>query len=167
MKLDPKALDAARYQPGTNHDGIIRAYLTALTPPVAEAVAAEQVDYPRILYVCEHCQESAPEMCGRSRDDIYVTPSGEWLCDECRDEEGVPISDCVSPPALYPASTVARLQQEIQRLVPEEPTEEMLDSGACYEDPDGLYKGNPLYDEGDLSRDVYRAMLSSRPKGGA
>lgn len=32
MKLDPKGLDAARYQPGTNHDGIIRAYLTALTP---------------------------------------------------------------------------------------------------------------------------------------
>lgn len=84
--------------------------------PVAEAVAAEPVGCPRILYVCEHCQENAPEMCGHSRDDLYVTPSGKWLCDECRDEEGVPISDCVSPPALYPASTVARLQQEIQRL---------------------------------------------------
>lgn len=86
------------------------------TSPVADAVAAEQVDYPRILYVCEHCQENAPEMCGRSRDDLYVTPSGQWLCDACIDEEGVPISDCVPPPALYPASTVARLQQEIQRL---------------------------------------------------
>lgn len=32
MKLDPKGLEAAREQPGTNHDGIIRAYLTALTP---------------------------------------------------------------------------------------------------------------------------------------
>lgn len=89
-------------------------------PDFGAEVAAEQVDYPRILYVCEHCQENAPEMCGRARDDIYVTPSGKWLCDECIDEEGVPVSDCVSPPALYPASTVARLQQEIQRLTERE-----------------------------------------------
>lgn len=101
---------------GAQSDEVQAAFAAATTPPIAEAVAAEQVDYPRILYVCEHCQEHAPEMCGRSRDDIYVTPSGQWLCDECIDEEGVPVSDCVSPPALYPASTVAHLQQEMQRL---------------------------------------------------
>lgn len=88
-------------------------------PDFGAEVAAEQVDYPRILYVCEHCQENAPEMCGRSRDDLYVTPSGKWLCDECIDEEGVPVSDCVSPPALYPTPTVAHLQQEIQQLTEE------------------------------------------------
>lgn len=81
-----------------------------------QAVAAEQVDYPRILYVCEHCQENAPEMCGRARDDLYVTPSGTWLCDECRDEEGVPISDCVPPPALYPAAAIIALQRKRDSL---------------------------------------------------
>lgn len=52
-------------------------------------------------------------------------------------------------------------------LVPVEPTEDMLDFGACYEDPDGLYKGHPIFDEGDISRDIYRAMLAAAPEGPA
>lgn len=48
-----------------------------------------------------------------------------------------------------------------------EPTENMLDYGACYEDPQNEYKHNPLYDEGDLSRDVYKAMIDAALKESA
>lgn len=47
--------------------------------------------------------------------------------------------------------------------VPRKPTEWMLDCGACYEDPDGHYKGHPIWEEGDLSRDVWRAMIEAAP----
>lgn len=71
-----------------------------LAEPAGEA-APEPVAYPKIMYVCEHCHEHNPEMCGHDRTDIYVTPDGQWLCDGCLDEEGVPHRDCVSPPTLY------------------------------------------------------------------
>lgn len=48
------------------------------------------------------------------------------------------------------------------KLVPIEPTDHMLDLGACFEDPSDYY--GPLMDEGDLSRDVYRAMLEGAPE---
>lgn len=48
------------------------------------------------------------------------------------------------------------------KLVPIEPTDHMLDLGACFEDPSDYY--GPLMDEGDLSRDVYRAMLEAAPE---
>lgn len=41
------------------------------------------------------------------------------------------------------------------------PTENMLDSGACYEDPSDAYENNPIYEEGDLSRDVWTAMINA------
>lgn len=37
-----------------------------------------------------------------------------------------------------------------------EPTENMLDFGACYEDQD-----HDIFDEGDISRDVWRAMIDA------
>lgn len=64
-----------------------------------------------------------------------------------------------SPPA-------PQVQEDGWVLVPRKPTEHMLDCGACYEDPDGEYRNNPLYDEGDLARDVYRAMIDASPKLG-
>jgi hypothetical protein len=49
--------------------------------------------------------------------------------------------------------------EEIARAVIEamrEPTERMLDSGACYEDQDHRFIA-----EGDISRDIWRAMIDS------
>ena len=49
-------------------------------------------------------------------------------------------------------------------IVPRYPTGAMIDTGACYEDPDSLYANHPIYDEGDLSSEVYRAMISAAEK---
>lgn len=69
------------------------------------APAAEPVAYPKIMYCCEHCSEHNPEMCGHDRRDIYVTNDGRWLCDECREEEGISSCECSSPPFLYTRPT--------------------------------------------------------------
>lgn len=49
-------------------------------------------------------------------------------------------------------------------VVPHEPTEHMLNSGACYHDPQDLYgdqRRSRRFDEGESVRDIYRAMLSA------
>lgn len=87
-----------------------RARDTLPAPDLAEQVKDEPVAWPKIMYVCEYCQEHNPEMCGHDRADLYVTPDGKWLCDGCLDEEGIAHVDCVSPPKLYttpPASAQA------------------------------------------------------------
>lgn len=71
------------------------------TEPATPEGEQEAVAWPKIMYVCEYCQEHNPEMCGHDRTDLYVTPEGRWLCDGCREEEGLSHSKCVSPPKLY------------------------------------------------------------------
>ena len=90
--------------------------LSPSTP--VDGVGAEPVAWPKIMYVCEYCQENNPEMCGHDRGDLYVTPGGEWLCEGCLDEVGVARVDCVSPPLLYAAPLAnpeaeARLQERV------------------------------------------------------
>lgn len=58
------------------------------------------------------------------------------------------------------ATVTAALAVDGLVLVPQEPTEEMLDAGACYE-----FQDRHIVDDGDISRDVYRAMLSAAPTG--
>lgn len=42
-----------------------------------------------IMYVCEPCQENAPESCGYyDRTDLLVAPDGTWLCADCLDNAG-------------------------------------------------------------------------------
>lgn len=65
----------------------------------------EPVAYPKIMYCCEYCSEHNPEMCGYDRRDIYVTNDGRWLCDGCREEEGISSRECSSPPFLYTRPT--------------------------------------------------------------
>ena len=39
-----------------------------------------------ILYVCDQCQDSCPEACGRpSPDELRVLPTGDWVCEDCYD----------------------------------------------------------------------------------
>lgn len=76
-------------------------YMLDGAPALSEPVKDEPVAWPKIMYVCEYCQEHNPEMCGHDRADLYVTPDGKWLCDGCLDEEGIAHADCVSPPKLY------------------------------------------------------------------
>lgn len=59
------------------------------------------------------------------------------------------------------AALTAALAVDGMALVPKEPTEDMLDFGACYEDPDGLYQNHSIFKDGDISRDVYRAMVEA------
>ena len=59
------------------------------------------------------------------------------------------------------AALTAALAVDGVALVPKEPTEDMLDFGACYEDPDGLYQNHSIFKDGDISRDVYRAMVEA------
>jgi len=54
----------------------------------------------------------------------------------------------------------AHLAAEGFVVVPKEPTEDMLARGAA-ECLDRLYSNVPIYDEGDLARDVYRAMIAA------
>ncbi|MCB5203260.1 hypothetical protein LH464_12345 [Neorhizobium sp. T786] len=79
-----------------------RAFPVFATPPVQHA-AGEQIDYPKILYVCEICAENNAEACGNDRGRINVTPDGRWLCDDCRDGEGVDVGECRDAPKLYTA----------------------------------------------------------------
>lgn len=79
---------------------ILEAQLAALSP--APEAQQEPVAYPKIMYCCEHCSEHAPEWCGYNRLDIYVTNDGRWLCDGCRENEGISPRECSSPPVLYP-----------------------------------------------------------------
>lgn len=40
-----------------------------------------------IMYVCDVCQDNAPEQRGRDdRTDLRVMPDGTWCCDECYDD---------------------------------------------------------------------------------
>ncbi|MET3790709.1 hypothetical protein [Aquamicrobium terrae] len=94
-----------------------RRILSALAEPAGE-VEPEPVAYPKIMYVCEHCHEHNPEMCGHDRTDIYVTPDGRWLCDGCLDEEGVPHRDCVSPPTLYTSPVATPPASAIRGALP-------------------------------------------------
>ena len=36
-----------------------------------------------IQYVCEMCLIHSPEICGRERDELRVTPQVGWICEEC------------------------------------------------------------------------------------
>lgn len=71
-----------------------------------------------IMYVCEPCQENAPECCGyNDRKDIRVMPDGTWVCEFCFQENAsdfdvrplsedgdMPIfSDFENPPEYKPA----------------------------------------------------------------
>jgi hypothetical protein len=69
--------------------------------PAPSPVAGEHVDYPKILYVCETCWEGNSEACGSDRDRINVTPDGRWLCEDCRDGEGIDVAICRDAPKLY------------------------------------------------------------------
>ena len=109
--------------------------------PRAIEAAAEAMK----LGVCQYCRQPAVGAGGGVVD--CNCPYRVW--DEPTDKERAQI-------ALTAALAVDGLA-----LVPKEPTEDMLDFGACYEDPDGLYKGHPIFDEGDISRDIYRAMLAA------
>jgi hypothetical protein len=41
----------------------------------------------RIMYVCEVCEEHAPESCGHfDRSELAVAHDGAWLCEGCWDE---------------------------------------------------------------------------------
>lgn len=41
----------------------------------------------RIMYVCEWCEENAPESCGHyDRNELAVTDDDQWLCEGCWDE---------------------------------------------------------------------------------
>ena len=62
-------------------------------------------------------------------------------------------------PSAYKAPYLDDARAAIEEM--RVPTENMLDSGACYEDPNDAYKGNPIYEEGDLSRDVWTAMINA------
>lgn len=73
------------------------------SPTPHEDLVGEQVDYPKILYVCENCFEHNEEACGNDRDRINVTPDGRWLCDDCRDGEGIDVGLCRDAPTLYSA----------------------------------------------------------------
>ncbi|MEV5407141.1 hypothetical protein AB0L20_32015 [Streptomyces albidoflavus] len=50
------------------------------------------------------------------------------------------------------------------KWVPVKPTEDMLDKGSCYEDPEGRYAGDPLWSDGHIADDIYRAMLAASPQ---
>lgn len=79
---------------------VVKKYLTPFLPP-SEHVVGEHVDYPKILYVCETCFEGNNEACGNDRDRINITPDGRWLCEDCRDGEGIDVSLCRDAPKLY------------------------------------------------------------------
>lgn len=69
--------------------------------PATNVRGVEQVDYPKILYVCETCWEGNSEACGSDRDRINVTPDGHWLCEDCRDGENIDAALCREAPKLY------------------------------------------------------------------
>ena len=47
-----------------------------------------------IMYVCDECQEHAPEGCGHNdRTELRVMPDGEWLCESCYDENFLAVFD--------------------------------------------------------------------------
>jgi len=58
--------------------------------------------------------------------------------------------------ALIPEATEGGMPPEGYKLVPIEPTEHMLDIGACFEPKSDR-------DEGALAEDIYRAMLNAAP----
>lgn len=57
-----------------------------------------------IMYVCGPCLENNSESCGHfDRDELVVTPSGEWMCDSCYENDpdndaGIKFSDLPIPP---------------------------------------------------------------------
>ena len=84
-----------------------------------------------IMYVCDSCRENNPEGCGHDdRDELRVTPNGEWMCDSCYEyadhedmENVVPWSDLPMPPEYIAQSEldlaeqkIDELQREIERL---------------------------------------------------
>ena len=76
---------------------------SAATPAPQAEERWHQIDYPKILYVCEICSESNSEACGNDRDHINVTPDGRWLCADCLDDEGIDVSVCRDAPKLFAA----------------------------------------------------------------
>lgn len=87
----------------------LRAALRAAPSPLPQE-RWHQVDYPKILYVCEICSESNSEACGNDRDHINVTPDGRWLCADCLDDEGIDVSVCRDAPKLFAALAATESQ---------------------------------------------------------
>jgi hypothetical protein len=88
----------------------------SLPPSLQPNVAGTQVDYPKILYVCEICFEGNNESCGNDRDRINVTPDGRWLCEDCRDGEGIDVSLCRDAPKLYTAPAPASSEPSKEQI---------------------------------------------------
>jgi hypothetical protein len=83
---------------------------------------AKPVAWPKIMYVCKVCYDNYPEQCGKDRDYIAVTADGEWICDDCLQEDDY--GPVTKAPLLYAAppadngkdAEIARLKEEIGRL---------------------------------------------------
>lgn len=58
--------------------------------PAAPVAGGEQTvvswSDPRIMFVCQSCEDHNPEGAVGSRDDIGVMPDGTWLCSGCYDD---------------------------------------------------------------------------------
>lgn len=61
----------------------------------------------RIMYICESCEDQAPECCGHfDRKELRVTNDGAWLCEGCWDEDestgDIPFDKAPFMPPEYP-----------------------------------------------------------------